>query len=92
MGRGPANAKAPNAAGTLGASQLRYALESHRQPEPKATVVLRREADAETVGHVRLVACHDSIGICFPLVKREAPGVQPGALGCCRSATTGTRH
>ena len=39
--------KASNAAGTLGASWLRYALESHRQPEPKPSVTLRREAHAQ---------------------------------------------
>ncbi len=42
-GRGSLD-QSPNAAGTLGASWRRYALESHRQSEPKATVALHHYA------------------------------------------------
>ena len=41
--------KAPNAAGTLGASWLRYALESHRRPKAEPAVTLRPEAHAKFV-------------------------------------------
>ncbi len=43
------NEKPRTPLGRLGASWLRYALESHRQPEPEPAVTLRPEAHAQPV-------------------------------------------